>query len=450
MKSIIFYALLLAFPLFISTSYSQETGYAQNITFNDIEGTSNDLYEYIDSGFVVILDFSFKTCYPCYEWSINVGHDLWEQYGPDGENILRMFFFDVNDTSIASNQDVIEYTQQWGVEYPIINLNSGNEIPEYPQEGYPTVYFICPSDTSYIRSGGYGYPHSEQSNSIFHHLCQGGDTTILESYNLFSISEADRSTLCDTRPILFSPKLLVLHNDVLNSEQTYIDMNYHVEIYKNGEYHSTQEVDPVSDGYIFIDDAPTLQPIEVNSNDVLTFVLDYPNDPYSYDDTLTITIPNEISTPTSSSTIKVYSQSQFLIYDPDGSSELYEPDQNGKEISLVPDSCYSIEFFNPTYESAYVEDVSNGLEVISYELGEYMGSISPKLYFHVSDSSSENTTSLESFGFSDMIESIFYIDVLGRKYDINEYESLPIGFYTEVKQFKSGKINSQKLVKRDK
>ena len=93
---------------------------AQNITFTDLDGFAHDLYTYLDSGYTVILEFSYELCGPCYDWSVNVGHHLWETYGSEGENSLRMFYFDVgmapnNDLPPAltvSNDELMAYAQE--------------------------------------------------------------------------------------------------------------------------------------------------------------------------------------------------------------------------------------------------------------------------------------------------------------------------------------------------
>ena len=100
-----------------------------------------------------------------------MGHELWETFGPDGENVLRMFFFDVAMTpseimppDLTVTDDELEaYAQQWGIECPLINLSGPNTIPEYPESGYPTIYVICP-DRSFTQFSGYGYPSSEMTS----------------------------------------------------------------------------------------------------------------------------------------------------------------------------------------------------------------------------------------------------------------------------------------------
>jgi peroxiredoxin len=55
---------------------------APDWTMTDINGQSHTLYNYLDSGYVVFLDFSATWCPPC--WSYHNGHafrDLYNQYG---------------------------------------------------------------------------------------------------------------------------------------------------------------------------------------------------------------------------------------------------------------------------------------------------------------------------------------------------------------------------------
>ena len=105
------YALLISIFLGFSSNLFSQT--APNVTLTDLDGVSHELYAYLDSGYQVILDFSYELCGPCYDWSVNVGHAIWATYGPEGDNSLRMFHIDVDD--FATNNQVASYTQSWGV-----------------------------------------------------------------------------------------------------------------------------------------------------------------------------------------------------------------------------------------------------------------------------------------------------------------------------------------------
>ena len=113
------------YPIMFLTFFSASAQTAQNISFTDLDGTTHDLYTYLDSGYTVILDFSYELCGPCYEWTIYIGHDLWEEHGPEGDNTLRMFHFDVYP---ETDESVESYTQEWGVKYSVTNLPDMNTL----------------------------------------------------------------------------------------------------------------------------------------------------------------------------------------------------------------------------------------------------------------------------------------------------------------------------------
>jgi hypothetical protein len=94
MKKIICYiALLLSFNLLAQTPPQYNT--ITDLTFSDVDGQTHNLYNLINEGYKVILDFGFIGCGPCSQWSEYIDPEIWDEYGPDGDNSLRMFYFEV-------------------------------------------------------------------------------------------------------------------------------------------------------------------------------------------------------------------------------------------------------------------------------------------------------------------------------------------------------------------
>ena len=128
MKKIIYYfALLLSFNLLAQTPTQYNT--ITDLTFTDVDGQTHNLYNLIDEGYRVILDFGFIGCGPCSQWSEYVGPEIWDEYGPDGDNSLRMFYFEVG--SNFEDYEVENYYSGLGVEYPIINANFDSIESQY-------------------------------------------------------------------------------------------------------------------------------------------------------------------------------------------------------------------------------------------------------------------------------------------------------------------------------
>tara|TARA_B100001057_G_scaffold231294_2_gene231538 strand:+ start:3481 stop:4800 length:1320 start_codon:yes stop_codon:yes gene_type:complete len=113
---------------------------APNFVATDLDGMSHNLYNYLDSGKTVLLDFFNVSCTPCQEASSHID-DFWQTYGPNGTDQLKILSIEVYNNS---NQTVEETINNWGINSPIINLdNIPNAYIPYI-DGYPHYIMICP------------------------------------------------------------------------------------------------------------------------------------------------------------------------------------------------------------------------------------------------------------------------------------------------------------------
>ncbi len=117
---------------------------APNFTVTDTHGNTHSLYNLLDSGKVVVLDFFYTTCIPCqfYTPQVNLAY---EKYGCNTATVYFMAI-DYQDT----NAEVLAYDQQYGIEYPSISgLNGGGNavVGQYHIIGFPTFYVIDSSKT---------------------------------------------------------------------------------------------------------------------------------------------------------------------------------------------------------------------------------------------------------------------------------------------------------------
>ncbi len=137
---------------------------APNWTMTDINGTSHTLYDDLNLGKVVVLDFSAAYCPTC--WSYHNTHALKDFYtsrGPNAANYqAKVYFIEM----LANNTTGCLYgpggggmpyqacngssAGNWvtGTPYPIID-NASQNTP-YNINFYPTVYMVCPNKTTYL------------------------------------------------------------------------------------------------------------------------------------------------------------------------------------------------------------------------------------------------------------------------------------------------------------
>ncbi|HEY0979152.1 MAG TPA: T9SS type A sorting domain-containing protein [Flavobacteriales bacterium] len=120
-----------------------------NWTATDINGNSHTLYDYLDDGYTVIIDFSTTWCPPCI--ALHQAHtlnNLYNLYGPGTPTDRLMVFLvevdpatDLADLQGTGGGGYLDWTA--GTDYPIIDDAAVGDL--YGVFGYPTVYTICPS-----------------------------------------------------------------------------------------------------------------------------------------------------------------------------------------------------------------------------------------------------------------------------------------------------------------
>ena len=120
------------------------TGYAPNFTVTDLNGNSHELYNYLDSGYVTVLEFLSVTCGHCVMHAPGTENSYLTN-GPSGNNSARFLGLEVNGS--IDSAAVANFANTHNVTFPIAN-NVTPYLINYQMSYTPTYYVVYP-DRSY-------------------------------------------------------------------------------------------------------------------------------------------------------------------------------------------------------------------------------------------------------------------------------------------------------------
>ncbi len=112
---------------------------APDFIVTDVHGGKHRLYDYLNQGKTVVLDFFFTTCIPCQYYAPQV-NKAYTKYGCNTQDVIFLSI-DYNDT----NLEVKAYEDQFKIEFPSISGKEGGGnavVSQYKIIAFPTFLVI--------------------------------------------------------------------------------------------------------------------------------------------------------------------------------------------------------------------------------------------------------------------------------------------------------------------
>lgn len=120
---------------------------AVDFTATDVHGTEIHLFDILDGGQYVLIDFFFTTCGPCQQATPKIV----ESYTTMGCNMYDVFYMEISTSD--ANAACQTWVNTYGVEYPTISTDGGGNTicSQYQISYYPTLILIAPDHSIVIQ-----------------------------------------------------------------------------------------------------------------------------------------------------------------------------------------------------------------------------------------------------------------------------------------------------------
>jgi len=118
-KTLILILICFTFLANAQSGMLNSTGYAPDITVTDINGNTHNLYNYLDSGYVMVLELLSTTCGHCQSHASGTENSYLTN-GPDGTNVARFLGLEVNASTIEGLLD--NAIQAWLPPYMVAQI----------------------------------------------------------------------------------------------------------------------------------------------------------------------------------------------------------------------------------------------------------------------------------------------------------------------------------------
>ena len=136
-----------AFALFLSISVSAQTTLTEAVNFTSTahNGEQIDLFEILDGGQYVLIDFFFSTCGPCKETTPR----LIDAYYMLGCNEGDIYFMEISPSDNNASYSIGQWFAQFDIPFPTIHTKTGGDTGDKIEEMYgvkahPTCIIIAP------------------------------------------------------------------------------------------------------------------------------------------------------------------------------------------------------------------------------------------------------------------------------------------------------------------
>ena len=165
---------------------------AVDFTATDVHGTEVHLFDILDGGQYVLIDFFFTTCGPCQQACPKIV----QAYSSLGCNMHDVFFMEI--ATGDSDAACINWVNNYGVEYPTISgVGGGTAIcNQYHIQAYPTVILIRP-DRQIVIQDLYPIPSAQTvinalgNYGIEQHDCNGSSYNPQVTISIDLITETE-------------------------------------------------------------------------------------------------------------------------------------------------------------------------------------------------------------------------------------------------------------------
>jgi hypothetical protein len=187
-------SILIAFLLLGAGLRAQQTNLTEAVDFTvtDCHGQTYNLFEILDRGQAVFIDFFFNSCGGCQV----ISPYITGSYAPMGCNMHDVFYIEIS--YIDSDAVCQQWANQYGVEFPTVGKDGGGDevFGLYGIQACPTLVLIMPDRSIPIQGLMQLYPFSVQDvinamqqNGLQPHDCTGTLTVNPQTLHIYNNGE---------------------------------------------------------------------------------------------------------------------------------------------------------------------------------------------------------------------------------------------------------------------